>query len=363
MDFEKLEISQYLMLILMFMMGGAILANVGAGAGTDIMVLYLVAMVAGLVFVCMFYRILVLYDFRSFPYIFEKCFGYWGGKILCVLYAFFYLVRTEVVAQSMTDMASDLLMNDAPRRLTMAILLFTTLYGCYKGLRALGRSAQILVPLLILCFLPFLLTVLQADAFSRENLHPMMTGSTQNFWLKTSSVAMFPFIEMPLLFGILSYKIERDKQRTLLRYGTIGTIISTLLLLGIGIINLSLLGKHLVSSLKYPFYNSMMLAGVHGVLERLDPLAVIIVITSGFYKVALLFYCWLEMVGALSQRLKRNWIIIFTAILLFFGAPNLSYMSEKFLTVTLPFKVMPLFQIMIPVSIWVIAEVKHYFRR
>jgi len=363
MDFERLDINQYTLLMLLFMLGTTILANVGGAVGADIWILYLLSMLVGLAASFMFYRLLKLHEFRSFPLIFENCFGYWGGKILCALYAIFYLVRTEIVGQTTTNMAGDLLMHDAPRRLTIMVLLFTTLYAVHKGLKAIGRSAEIIFPLLIICLLPFLMTAFASDAFTKDNLHPILVGGAREFWLRTGVVSMYPYSELPLLFGILAYRVDRNKQHSILNRLILANLTGTFILVGVGIINLSILGRHLVAALKYPFYNAMMLTGVHGVLERLDPLAVIIIVTSAFFKVVLLYYCYFEMLGAVYQGFKRNWLIIFTAILIMIASPDWQYLNDRFLDYILPFRIMPVFQIFIPVLMWLITEVKTYIRR
>lgn len=362
MDFEKITINGYTLLIILYFLGSTILSNIAAATGPDFWLVYLIGLVVGIVFTAMYNRILQLHDFRSFPDILERLFGYWPSKLFCAIYAIFFLMRTDMVGEITTEMATDLLMNDAPRRLTVSILLFTTLYACHKGLRAIGRSTQIITVLIGICLLPFLLTAFSSPAFIVKNLQPFLVGGIQDFWQKTLAVCITPYTEIGL-FAVLAVHVERNHQKLIFSRQVIAMTVSTLLLILVGLINLSILGKYLVFSLKYPFYNAMMLTGLHGVLERLDPLAVIIVIASSFYKVAVLFYCWIEMGTAVSSKIKRNGIIIGTAILMFSGILNINYLYEKFQNVILPFQVMPLFQVVIPVLLWIISEIKFYFER
>jgi len=362
MNFEKIDSNQYTLLIILYILGGTILSNIGGGAGSDIWLVYLVGLVVGILFAAMYYRILRLHNFCSVPELMKRVFGYWGGKVFCFIYALYFLFRTDVVGQIVTEMATDLLMHDAPRKLTVGVLLFTTLYACHKGLGAIGRSSQVICILIGICLLPFLLTAFSSEAFSVKNLYPILTSGYQSFWTRAAAVSITPYTEIGL-FAIYAYHVDHNQKRLVFKRMVMGMTISTGFLILIGIINLSILGKYLVASLKYPFYNAMMLTGIHGVLERLDPLAVIIVITSGFYKVTLLFYCWLEMLGSVFHKIHRNWIIVFTAALIFFGTPEMTYLYDKFWSFTLPFEVMPLFQLVFPVLIWLVSEVKFYFKR
>jgi len=362
MNFEKINANQYMWLIVLFVLGSTIQSNIAAGAGTDMWLVYLVSLLVGIFFAAMYYRLLKLHDFLSLPAILENIFGYWGGKILCVLFALYFLARSDMVGEITTEMANDLLMHNAPRRLTVGILLFSTLYACHKGLRTIGRSGEIISLVIGICLLPFLLTAFSAEAFLFKNLRPILTTGAQVFWKKTFAVSITPFTEIGL-FAVLACKVDKRQHQVIFKQMVKALVISALLLILVGTINLSILGKHLVASLKYPFYNAMMLTGIHGVLERLDPLAVVIIVTSSFYKVALLFYCWIEMICSLSHQIKRNVVIALTAITFFFAGQNATYLYEKFQTVILPFWIMPLFQIVFPILVWLITEIKVYFKR
>ena len=362
MNFEKLNLNQYTMLGILFMIGGTIVANVGSYTGTDVWILYLIAMVTGILVFMIYYRLLYLHGFRSFPLIFERCVGYWGGKFLCAAYAAFFLFRTSLIGDTLTEIASDILMKNAPIRLIMGILITGVVYGCHKGLRALGRSAEIMMPIILLCLIPFLVTAATSGAFTLKNLQPVLVGSASEFWSKTAAVAMYPYMET-LLFSIFMVKINHQEQKGIFKHVIAILIIGTVILTGISLTNLAVLGRHLVTTLQYPFYNAMMLAGIHGVLERLDPLAVIIIIVCGFYKTSLYFYAYSEMFKSLFVKLPRNWILVITSIIIFIKGPNTELSYTKFLVQVLPFKILPWFHLVIPISLWLISEVKVYLHR
>jgi len=362
MNFEEIEVNHYMLLIILFFLGGTIKSNIGAGSGTDIWLVYLIGLLVGILFAAMYYRVYVLHDFRSFQGILQDLYGRRWSKIFCGVYALYFIVRTDMVGQTTTEMANDILMQNAPRRLTVGILLFTTLYACHKGLRAVARSATIICALIGICMLPFLSTAFSSEAFSVENMQPFFIGSTQAFWTNTAAVCITPFTEIGL-FAVLTCKVQRNQQTLIFDRMMKALVFTALLLILVAIINLSILGKYLVASLKYPFYNAMMLTGIPGVFERLDPMAVVIIVTSSFYKVTLLFYCWIEMVCALSTKINRTTVIIVTAAIIFFANVNISYLNEKFQSVILPFQIMPIFQVFFPLSMWVTSEVQHYLKR
>ena len=359
MDSERINSNQYMNLMVFFMLGGSVLLKSGASAGSDVWILYSVNWVVGLVFFAMFYRLSRLHDYRSFPLIFERCLGKWGGKLLCFFYLSYFLLRFRLIGDTMTEMASDLLMNGSPNRMTMLVLLFAVLYGCSKGLRALGRSAELLLPLTLVCLLPFFITAFVSDVFTLQNLRPILTGGTTDFWKKFASMTIYPYSEL-IFFAMLIVNMNHKDQKGAYRKFVYASLFATLLLIGISTTNLAILGRHLAASFKYPFYNAMMMTGVHGVLERLDPLAVIIIIVCGFYKVSLYAYGFINFLQSFFPLLKKKWIIPAIGVIIFSFGPGVSFFNDKLINETVPFRIMVWFHIAIPLVLWIITEIKRW---
>jgi len=357
MNIESLTATQVMKLVVFMMIGGTILSNAGAYVGSDIWLVYLISTFIGAVILYMNYRTMTLHDFRSLPLIFERCFGYWGGKILCVLYAFYFTIRTKTVGDTMTAMAGDLLMKGASPRLTMFLLLAAAVYAVIKGLRAIATSAEIMFILFLFCLTPFFMTTIFTGAFSLNNLRPIFTGSQIDFWHKVFTVVMLPYTDFILMISFFHY-VDHEERSKLPKRLLMGLIIATVLLIGISITNLAILGKSVVSSIKYPFYNAMMLAGVRGVMERLDPLAVILVIICHFFKGCLCLYAVVDLVKSILQKFTRKRLILVIGVIFLIAGPGGITREPKFMDHILIYQIMPFFQLIIPALMWIISEVK-----
>ena len=360
MNMEKMNLNQYMQLIIVVMIGGTILANIGSTVGSDVWLLYTIAFVGGTLIYKVYTRILKLNDYKPFPQIFENCFGPLGRKVLTAVYAGFFMFRMNMNGDSLTGMASEILMRGAPRRLTVFVLLVGGIYACHKGLASMGRSVEIIFPIVFLALLPFFVTAFTSNAFSHRNLTPFLMEGIGELAKRTAAVTLFPYSET-LVFCMMMPSIDYRERDALFKRGVMALLIVTLILIAISMANLAILGRHLIDSLKYPFYNAMMVAGIKGVLERLDPLAVIIIILCSFFKFAIYLYMSADFIASLSSRYKRSVVLVIIGVVVFIFVPQTrNLFTDKILTDILPFKLMPFFHLVLPGLLWGVSEYKFH---
>jgi len=357
---DKINASQLMKLLIFVMVGGTIFAESNLYVGSDIWLVYLIGTFAGCLMFGIYYRLSLLHGFSTFPQIFERCLGFWGSKVLCFLYIIFLTMRTKGVGDTMTEMASDLLMVGAPMRLIMFVLLVAVVYIVIKGLRSMATASEIMFIVFLLCLVPFFSNSFFTGAFSISNLLPVFVESQAAFWQKVLETTMFPYTDTFLLF--LYFHNVQWKQREMIPHRVVlGIVISTLLLTGIAITNVAVLGKTVVSSIKYPFYNTMMLAGIRGVLERLDPLAVIIIIICQVFKGSLYYHAIVSLTHTLIPWISRHAINIAIAILFFTLGPG--GLTHSPLSTFMNTYLIPIFQVGIPMAVWGISEFQRYTHR
>jgi len=360
MDYDDtMTAKQYSKLIVLFILASTILYNIGANVGSDVWILYLISAFVGCLFFGIFHRLLSLHEYRSLPLIFQRCFGKVGGKILCWAYALFLLFRTKTTGAGITEVATDLLMKSAPHRMISLVLIIPVLYACFKGIRSISQSLDVMFILFTVCLLPFFVMAFVSGAFTTRHLFPIMANSVQDLWSKTVRTVVFPYMDTFIIAGYM-VKVSAVEKPKILGRSIAAILYSTLVILFISLISLSILGKSLMATLKYPFYNAMMLTGITGVLERLDPLAVVLMVVCGFYKTVIILYLFFDLMSDIFPRVSRDWFIIFIFILLTVVNPSRSSLlyNPRFVLEILPIRVFPIFLAIIPIILWILTEVK-----
>ncbi|MCL1950084.1 MAG: GerAB/ArcD/ProY family transporter [Turicibacter sp.] len=362
MKADSLNAGQLMKLTVFMIIGSTIVADSGDYVGADIWLVHLIGALIGGLFFAMHFRMISLQGFCTFPVALERCFGKWGGKILCLFYAIFFVLRTKTVGDTMTAMASDLLMTDAPLRLTMLIFLAAYTYGVVKGIGAIGKSAEIMFIIFLIAIIPFFSTSFIQGAFGINNLRPLFIESQQVFWHKVIITLPLPYTSLFLLVIFLFHSNPNERKK-IPKWVAWGIALGALIIIGIFITNLAILGRTVVSSLKYPFYNAMMLAGIRGVLERLDPLAVVIVIICHYFKGVLYFYGAYLMLAVLLPKISRKRLALIMGVAFFLLGSGGITENQTFMYVIFPLRVMPVFEVAIPMAMWAITEAKLQMRK
>ena len=88
------------------------------------------------------------------------------------------------------------------------------------------------------------------------------------------------FVIFIVLFQLIFPLIPSQGRGKILKYSYVGIGVATIILLGTNVMNVGILGADLMKNFLYPFYNSMKMVGINVIFERLDPIAIIILMTS-----------------------------------------------------------------------------------
>ena len=362
MDTRSISLNQLMTLMILFLVGGSILANIGRYSGQNIWLVILLGGVLGTVYFSIYYRISKLNQHKGLPDILKNCFGKWLGAILITIYAGFFLFRSILIGNTMTAMTESTLMYGSNHRLIMSLLLIAVICGSLYGLKAIGRSSEILFFVTIICLIPFFVTVFSTGVFKYANLIPILAEGIGGIREDVFRISFFPFGDL-VIFLMLFQFVPKQKKDQILSRSYIAILIAILLLISVNVTNIALLGSDLNESFLYPFYNAMQLAGMNGLLERLDPLAVIIIVITGYFKVVLYFYAGILATQSLSQKFKYKWILSIATVGVFILAPRIKLGNINFTLNILPFKILPIFELGIPLIVWIISEIKHRKKR
>jgi len=359
MSTRRINLNQLTVLIILYLIGGTAIANVGKHSSQDIWVVILISSILGGGLLILYHRLSQLNEYKGLPEIFRACLGKGLGTWVIIIYASFFLLRIFLLATSLAEMAQLTLMYGESQKVILAVLLITVVYCSLYGINAIGRSAEIFFGVIILCLIPFFISVFSNGLFKYDNLIPIFAVGTIKIRQDIFRTFLFPFGEL-ILFLMLFQFIPKKESHKILKRSCIALFIGTLIIVLIEVMNLALLGSDLVTNFKYPFYNAMQLATLRGLIDRLDPLAIIIIIISGYFKLVLYFYAGTITIQSLNKKFKYKWVLLIVALGIFFVAPYIEYDKTNFLVSTLPYKIMTFIELGIPILLWLISEVKNY---
>lgn len=361
MKTSRISLNQLLTLLVLFLSSSATLVNVGRFSGQDVWITILISSVLGSILFAIYYRISKLHGFRGLPEIISDIFGKWIGGVMILSYIGYFLFLTMGLLKSTADMVQATLMIDANITLVIVLLMIPIVYGLILGINAIGRSSELLFYVTCISLLPLLIATFTTDIFKFENLLPVLGKGF--FTLKTDiyTMTLFPYGEA-ITFLLIFPLIPNDRKGKILKYSYVAIAIATVILLGIAIMNIGILGADLTEKFIYPFFNAMKMVGISVLFERVDPLAIIILMMTCFFKLSIYFYAGLACLEKIVARFNYRQLAIPIAIMLIIGA---TYISSNRIEniyraiIVNPKWLLPIFQLAIPGIIWIVSEFKY----
>jgi len=359
---RHINLNQLMTLMILFLTSA--LATTAKHAGQNVWIILLIGGIGSALLLTLCYRLSFLNDHKGLPHIFNTCFGKYIGKVILLIYACFFALRTISVGNFMSKMAQQTLMFGANHKVVILLLLFTVIVTSLYGLNAIGRSSEIFLVVTILCLLPFVMTIFSDRVFNTENLVPILAEGLPGLAKNTARAFFLPYSEIIIFLAIFPYVVvDLSESKKILKHSYVAIAISVVLLIIMDLITVALLGSSLTANFDYAFYNAMQLAGMNGLFQRLDALAIIIMVVTSYFKLVIYFFVTILMFQALHQRFKFKWVVAVVSLLIFFIAPLMQMDSIKFTYETVPFKILPPFTVAVPVIMYMISEIKHRLKK
>ena len=354
---RQLSLNQLGALIMLFLIGGSALSSTARYSGQNVWIVILFAGLFGAILFTIYHRISKVHHYRGLADILKSTFGKFLGTTILLIYAGFFLFRTLSVGNYMSAMAQETLMFGANHRVVIVMLMITVIIGTFYGLNVIGRSSEIFLFIIIICMMPFLLAIFTSDVFKMENLTPVLEQGVPGIVQDITRTTFFPYGELVVFLMLFPYITPKENQKILKR-SYIAIVISVVLMIAINLTTVALIGATLTSNFEYPFYSAMQLVGIKGFLERLDPLAVVIMVASEYFKLVIYFFITVLAFQALNKRFNFKVVLTLLTILIFFLAPIVNVHETGFMMDIVPFRILPIFELAIPILIWIVSEIR-----
>ena len=354
---RQLTLNQLTTLIMLFLIGGSALSSTARYSGQNVWIVLLISGFFGVLLFTMYHRISKIHHYQPFPDLLKSTFGKFFGTIMLLIYISFFFFRGLSVGNYMTAMAQETLMFGVSHRVVIIMLLMTLIISSLYGLNVIGRTSEIFLFIIIICLLPFLFAIFTSDLFNTENLIPIFAEGVPGIAEDVVRTTFFPYGELVTFLMLFPY-VAPKQQSKILKRSYIAITIAVLLMIAIDLTTVALIGATLTSNFEYSFYNAMQLVGLKGFLERLDPLAMVIMIASEYFKLVIYFFVTILALQALHKKFNFKIILAIFSIVTFLVAPVSKVHETGFMMDVVPFKVLPIFELGIPLVIWIVSEVR-----
>jgi spore germination protein KB len=358
LDDGKIKARQAGFLMFSFLMGSAILLIPGivtSIAKQDGWLSMILASLFGIGIVYIYTTLGLMFPKQSIIQYSEIILGKWVGKIVGLLYIWFFFHLGTVVTRNFSDFILTIALTGTPAVIISGAFLAVIAFAIRGGIETISRVDEIILPvreLVVILIIILVLKELKPDNFMPimgEGVIPILKGSIP--------ATAFPFGET-ILFAMLLpnisniQKVKKTYVVTILLSGISLTIIVMLTIL--------VLGPLIASRMNFPVQTVIQHINIAGFLTNLDALGMLIWVSTGFVKIAICYYC--TAIGIAQWFRLSDYRSIVTPvgilILIFSISVYQNYVEETSLSSSIwPFYALP-FELLLPLLLLIIAKIR-----
>ncbi len=250
--------------------------------------------------ICLPFIGIYIYLIRQFPgknlmEINDLVFGKFVGKIISIMYIFFFLSIAAFNLRDVGNFVVGVLMPETPISAVLISFIFICSWAVYKGIQVIVRYSMIMTYLwIVLVFITFILLLTE---FELNNYLPIFSLPFSAYMQATHISNAISFNEIVIFMVFLPY--VRDKKFIKKSFFS-GYILGAFLILLLILRDIPVLGTF-VSVSSIPTYESLKMIHVAEIFTRMEILFAILRLIVLFFKISILYYAVVLCVAQLCK--------------------------------------------------------------
>ncbi|WP_433922507.1 GerAB/ArcD/ProY family transporter [Paenibacillus taichungensis] len=322
---------QLSILIFMMVVGDMMLiypSVITSYAKQDAWICALVGVPLGMALTLMFLKLCSLYPEENLIQISRSILGFWPGSLVSAFYLFFFVIGASTHTREVGDFLTSQIFQYTPIRVIILMFVITVGWGLYHGLETMGRSSELLMPILIVFILVLAFCLLpQIDP---SNLKPATDTGVVPILQGILISIIYPVGELVPIMMIIPYTLKQaHRTRDVLMAAGLGNLLLAILVT----ISLLVLGAFLTQHNIYASFVLSQKINIGGFFERIEAIMASSWLISTYVKAMVYMYAFIVGCAELF-KLKQYRILILPASLFIFGLANLVSPNLTFIVIT-----------------------------
>lgn len=305
------------MIMVLYQLGSALVVPLGISAKQDAWIAILAGMVGGILLAFIYTYIYSKNGVvPSFQKVMTSSLGNRFGNILTFIYIMFFMY---IAYRVLTDFRLLLLATVLPETPVIAmtiLLVLPIIYACYHGVEVIGRGSEIFFTIVMVTIVAIYILVFTNKLVHFENLKPVFGTGVRTIFKTVFPVSVaIPFGETIVFMNLFS---KVNDQEGIRKTVILSMILSGILLSFTVAINIAVISLPVTEPSTFPLLLTVGMIRIGRFLERLDVMAVILLMIGGSFKILTFFYSSVEMLIDLSNSPSKNRvpIIFFLGVVL-----------------------------------------------
>lgn len=355
MEKEVISQKQAVLIISTFIIGSTAVLGAGSQAKQDVWLAIIIAMVLASFIFLIYARISTLFPGKDIYEILNTLFGKVLGKIVAILYIWYAFHLGALISRDFSEFVRIISLSETPACIISISSIILTIYAVRGGIELLGRFLSIFFPVYVLMII--IVTFLAAPLFNFNNLKPILYDGLNPVLSSSFSVFSFPFAETVLFLCLMG---SLRKNSSVYKAYYFSLLIGGIIILIVSVRSVLILGIPNKAIQNFASYASSRLVRVGTFLQRIEASVAIVFMISGFSKSTICLYAATKGLSHLFNikdyhklAAPVGLLIALYSIIVHNDAAELFEWATKIY----PYYAIP-FQIIIPVIVWITAEIK-----
>ncbi len=351
---DKITLRQAVCIVFTFIMGTFVILNVYPEAEQDTWFSIMMAAVAAIPLILVYARIIRLFPGRDIFEIIQTLFGSIIAKALILLLVWYSLNLCGLVMRSFSDFINVTALPETPQLPILIIIALLAAYVIKSGIESLGKLSVALLVIILLAILATILLSLNKIDFT--NIQPVLSHDIGELSASAFSFLMLPLSETVVTLCITDAIKKTDSPRKIYFLGIIPCVAVIIIVL---LRNIVLVGVPMMLAEYYPSYIAVRVIKLGDVLSRVEGLISMIYILAGLIKAAVCMMCAAKGISSLFGVKDYRRLVMPVALIGLAISAIIYRDSMELVAFFKPYSFyMLLFGVLIPLIIWVTAEVK-----
>ncbi|TMV46968.1 spore gernimation protein [Paenibacillus mesophilus] len=335
----KISERQFMVLVFLYTVGTTILvipSGMAAAAKQDAWIGALAGVCLAPLMIWLYAALWRLFPDKTFVGICEAVLGKWLGLAVSVLFSFYSFIGAATVLFYVGNFFKTHFIPNTPPSFTNILFAIVVVMGVRLGLEALSRTAELMLPWIVLLFVILVATLTPEIKF--ENVQPVLETGIKPILMSGLSFAGTAYMPVVFLFALFPCVQNQDKARKRL---FTAALIGGMCVVLVTALCILILGADITARSMFPSYALVKKINIGGFLQRIEAILAGLWFITTYIKTTFYFYGW---VSSFAEILKlneyRSVTMPFGIIMVVFSLvvyPDVVYMQKWDSTVFLPY--------------------------
>lgn len=302
---EKISSTQFVTLIIFFEFGSTIIVGLSFEARQDAWISILIGMVGGLILYSIYTSLYKTFPNQTLTSYVSTLLGNVMGRFVAIAYIMYFFYLSARVLRDFCSLLVITVLEETPLIIVMILFSILIIFAASLGVETISRTSEIFFPIVMISGWSLILFVYLNGIPQVENLQPPI----ENGWWFVIDKAIpktitFPFGEL-IAFTMLFPFLKKEEK--IGRLGVKAIIVSAISLVIVNLTILASLGVDLALYSTFPLLDTIAMINLFGIIQRLDPILIMIVVIVGFFKITIFFLAaFIGVTDVMPSLKKRN---------------------------------------------------------